>query len=199
MQFVVFGNGEVSYIMEHSSLDALPAFWVQEEMFKSMSETMQDKKQALVDASFASAHVSQLRWHGLESVTPYIQESFRVHQEIWETWSVRVKRLHGVGRTLVKSTGLSPDSFLQVAFQLAFVRLFGFVPSVYESVVTTRFRKSRTETGRSVTSSTCAFLDAADQAHLDKQHKRELLIQAVNSHAMSISESRVGKGVSCYI
>lgn len=202
MQFVVFANGKASYIMEHSSLDALPAFWVQEEVYRGIEmiddEDAADQPSPTIDAKFTMQHVVPLKWHVSEKLSSYIAESHNKHSEIWKNWCVRVKRLHGVGSRLIKSTELSPDSFVQVAFQLAFFRLYKFVPSVYESVVTTRFRNSRTETGRSVTVLTNEFIQAFDSSPQATVEMKDLFTKAVHSHANFVSEARTGKGVSVF-
>ena len=50
---------------------------------------------------------------------------------------------------------MSPDAVAQMAFQLAFRRLHGVMPSVYESCTTRWFHHGRTETIRSCTTGVC--------------------------------------------
>lgn len=58
----------------------------------------------------------------------------------------------------IKSHGVAPDAFFQLALQLAYAREHGQLPVVYESASTRLFRDARTETIRSVTSASTAFL-----------------------------------------
>ena len=51
----------------------------------------------------------------------------------------------------IKQAGASPDAFSQLALQLAFWRLLGTQPPVYETASTRRFHNGRTETIRSAT------------------------------------------------
>lgn len=51
---------------------------------------------------------------------------------------------------------MSPDAVAQMAFQLAFKRLHGTMPSVYESCTTRWFHRGRTEVIRSCTTGAAA-------------------------------------------
>jgi hypothetical protein len=55
---------------------------------------------------------------------------------------------------------VSPDSFIQQALQLAWYRDQGYVTATYESASTRGFLHGRTETIRSVTSDSRAFVGA---------------------------------------
>jgi hypothetical protein len=65
-----------------------------------------------------------------------------------------------------------PDSFVQMAFQLAFYRLHGRVCATYETVATRRFRFGRTECGRSCTPESLAFVACMDNAHATHDERR---------------------------
>lgn len=56
----------------------------------------------------------------------------------------------------------SPDSFIQLLLQLAWKRMHGHPTAVYESASTRAFLHGRTETGRSLSLESLAFVDAFD-------------------------------------
>ena len=56
----------------------------------------------------------------------------------------------------------SPDAYTQLAFQVAWRRLYQEPTAVYESASTRMFKHGRTETGRSLTMDTWAFARAMD-------------------------------------
>jgi carnitine O-acetyltransferase len=56
----------------------------------------------------------------------------------------------------------SPDSYMQMALQLAWFRLHKKVTPVYESSSTRGFFEARTETGRSLSSESKAFVESFD-------------------------------------
>ena len=52
------------------------------------------------------------------------------------------------GKNLFKPKNLSPDGVMQMAFQVAYYRMFHKVPATYESCSTAGFKHGRTETVR---------------------------------------------------
>ena len=67
-----------------------------------------------------------------------------------------------LGSDRAKKLGVSPDSFVQMAYQLAHVRSKGFVGATYESIATLGFHHGRTEAMRVVTPEILAFAAAMD-------------------------------------
>ena len=55
------------------------------------------------------------------------------------------------GSTTAKALGVSPDAFVQVAYQLAHQRAKGHLGATYESIATRQYRHGRTEAMRVVT------------------------------------------------
>lgn len=195
MQFVVFANSKISYIMEHSSLDALPTFWLQEELYSLLSELkdMQIPKSSKEDAPVPM----KLHWQIPESVQAYIESAHKVRDRIWENWEVRIKRLQGFGSKIIKQLSLSPDSFVQFCLQIAYFRLYQHIPAVYESVVTTRFRKSRTEDGRPVTNEIVELVSIFSKKYTSILNiEKKKVKEAIVSHSRRISLARQGQGVS---
>ncbi|KNC72427.1 hypothetical protein SARC_15014 [Sphaeroforma arctica JP610] len=60
----------------------------------------------------------------------------------------------------IKKIKVSPDGFVQQALQLAFHRTHGFIPQTYESSMTRLYQAGRTETVRSATPESSAFVMA---------------------------------------
>ena len=68
-----------------------------------------------------------------------------------------------ISSPVLKTRKVSPDGAMQMAFQLAHVRLKGYNASTYESASTSAFKHGRTETIRSATPESAvaaAFCDA---------------------------------------
>uniref|UniRef100_A0A8C1G1H9 carnitine O-palmitoyltransferase n=1 Tax=Cyprinus carpio TaxID=7962 RepID=A0A8C1G1H9_CYPCA len=64
------------------------------------------------------------------------------------------------GKGLIKKCKISPDAFIQLALQLAHYRDKGKFCLTYEASMTRLFREGRTETVRSCTMESCAFVRA---------------------------------------
>eukprot|EP00658_Telonema_sp_P-2_P060346 TRINITY_DN4928_c0_g1_i1.p1 TRINITY_DN4928_c0_g1~~TRINITY_DN4928_c0_g1_i1.p1 ORF type:complete len:308 (-),score=29.81 TRINITY_DN4928_c0_g1_i1:185-1108(-) len=75
-------------------------------------------------------------------------DEFRCHIEGNDTCTLKFDRFGG---NLIKANKLSPDAFVQMAFQFTHYRLFGRVGPTYEAASTRCFLHGRTETVRSAT------------------------------------------------
>jgi hypothetical protein len=68
--------------------------------------------------------------------------------------------------SLEKLVNASPDTFVQLALQITWYRMYKHLsqtlPAIYESASTRRFNHGRTETCRSLTSETLAFVQSFD-------------------------------------
>jgi len=81
----------------------------------------------------------------------------------WNTMSssldLNYAKFTDVSRNYFKKNKVSPDSMFQLAFQMAYYRLFNKTTTTYESCSTAAFKNGRTETVRPCTSLTKAFCE----------------------------------------
>ncbi|KTG02260.1 hypothetical protein cypCar_00004486 [Cyprinus carpio] len=82
------------------------------------------------------------------------------------------------GKAAIKKRKLHPDTFVQLALQLAYYRLHGKSGSCYETATTRRFFHGRTETMRPCTT----------------EEKRQALNAAFSKHNKLMAEAQDGKG-----
>ena len=66
----------------------------------------------------------------------------------------------GYGKNFITSHGLSPDAFVQMAFQAAYFGLYGRIECTYEPAMTKAFLHGRTEAIRTVQPESVAFVKA---------------------------------------
>jgi len=64
----------------------------------------------------------------------------------------------GYGKNFITSHGLSPDAFVQMAFQAAYFGLYGRIECTYEPAMTKAFLHGRTEAIRTVQPESVAFV-----------------------------------------
>lgn len=76
---------------------------------------------------------------------------------------------------------MSPDSFIQMAMQLAYYKLHSKPPAHYESAGLRRFRNTRTECIRSTSIESVQFAQTmlSDDT---KEKKKEAMMTAINAH-----------------
>lgn len=101
------------------------------------------------------------------------------------------------GKAAIKTYGISPDSCAQMIIQLAYYRLLGpkRPGGTYEAATTRRFLKGRTETIRTVTLETEAWLRAMHDPEAVSETKIELLRKACKVHIQDAREAGKAQGI----
>jgi len=103
------------------------------------------------------------------------------------------------GKNFIKSQKLSPDSYLQMSFQLAFYRLHGVPGPTYETASTRQYLHGRTETIRSTSMEAVAFCKAMLDSSLQAEKKVKMLHDAINGHKQYVTEAIKGYGVDRHL
>lgn len=85
---------------------------------------------------------------------------------------------HNYGSNFMKAAKVSPDAWLQMAYQLAYYRHYGKPCPTYESASTRKFLTGRTETVRSCSVETVAFTKAWDDKDV-KVKKKKVKVNAL--------------------
>uniref|UniRef100_A0A672SLH8 carnitine O-palmitoyltransferase n=1 Tax=Sinocyclocheilus grahami TaxID=75366 RepID=A0A672SLH8_SINGR len=97
------------------------------------------------------------------------------------------------GKGLIKKCKISPDAFIQLALQLAHYRDKGKFCLTYEASMTRLYREGRTETVRSCTMESCAFVRAMIKEKLC------LLTQAAEIHQQMYRLAMTGQGTDRHL
>jgi len=97
------------------------------------------------------------------------------------------------GKNFMTSMGLSPDAFVQMAFQAAYYGLYGRVECTYEPAMTKVFLHGRTEAIRSVTPESVEFVQTF-WAEGSPQQKVEALKKACQKHTANTKECAKAQG-----
>jgi len=106
---------------------------------------------------------SKYTWSVDNETTTNIEKALaRLDKDI-RAHTVNVIASTGYGKNTIKKWKVSPDSFVQMAMQLAYYRTYGTVGATYESGATRRFRHGRTETCRSVSIESVDFVSNFDK------------------------------------
>ncbi|XP_043218584.1 carnitine O-acetyltransferase-like [Amphibalanus amphitrite] len=100
----------------------------------------------------------------------------------------------GYGKKFIKSQRMSPDSYIQMAIQLAFYRIHGEPGATYESAATRKFQRGRTETIRSCSAESVAFCQAMLDPSAAPTSKIEALRNAINAHKEYAKDAVNGLG-----
>ncbi|GLZ35290.1 carnitine O-acetyltransferase [Lentzea sp. NBRC 105346] len=96
------------------------------------------------------------------------------------------------GRDRAKELRMSPDGFVQMAYQLAHHRAKGLVGTTYESIATRQYQNGRTEAMRVVTPEVLEFVSIMDDPGTDAATRRAAFRAAANKHIERARECSVG-------
>ncbi|KAJ8273796.1 hypothetical protein GJAV_G00105610 [Gymnothorax javanicus] len=103
------------------------------------------------------------------------------------------------GKDFPKQVNLSPNSFIQVALQLAYHRVHNEVCASCDAASLRFFRGGRTEIIRSPTVQTLQFLGAVDDPSITREVKVDMLRQAVDSHSILTDQALRGHGIDQHL
>ncbi|MGH3938054.1 MAG: choline/carnitine O-acyltransferase [Pseudonocardiaceae bacterium] len=97
------------------------------------------------------------------------------------------------GGNRAKQLRISPDAFVQMAYQLAHNRAKGLVGTTYESIATRQYRRGRTEAMRVVTPEVLRFVAAMDDPEMDVTLRRAAFRAAAEKHVKRAKECQAGQ------
>ncbi|CAG8509740.1 1973_t:CDS:10 [Racocetra persica] len=99
------------------------------------------------------------------------------------------------GAQFIKKFGkCSPDAYFQMVIQLAYYQLHGRVVPTYETGATRQFLRGRTETIRTLSVESKAFVEGMLDKSLSVQQKYDLLQAATKAHTKYSIDASNGKG-----
>jgi carnitine O-acetyltransferase len=96
------------------------------------------------------------------------------------------------GANQAKQLRISPDAFVQMAYQLAHNRAKGFIGATYESIATRQYGWGRTEAMRVVTPEVLAFVATMDDPLVDAVTRRTRFRVAAAKHVQRAKECQAG-------
>ncbi|XP_066096540.1 peroxisomal carnitine O-octanoyltransferase [Saccopteryx bilineata] len=98
------------------------------------------------------------------------------------------------GKKLTKKKMLHPDTFVQLALQLAYYRLHGCPGCCYETAMTRYFYHGRTETVRSCTVEAVRWCQAMQDPSASRLERERKMLQAFAKHNKMMKDFSAGKG-----
>uniref|UniRef100_A0A8C2DGY0 carnitine O-palmitoyltransferase n=1 Tax=Cyprinus carpio TaxID=7962 RepID=A0A8C2DGY0_CYPCA len=127
-----------------------------------------------------------------------VSESLAVAQALADDVDCHVFPFREFGKGRIKKMKLSPDSFVQLALQLAYYRDRGTFCLTYEASMTRLFREGRTETVRSSSNESCAFVLALEAGEVI-EHCHKLLRKAAEKHQNLYRLAMTGSGIDRHL
>lgn len=108
----------------------------------------------------------------------------------------QVLEFNQYGKNFITRHKLSPDAFVQMAFQAAYYKLYGRCETTYEPAMTKAFLHGRTEAIRTVQPASLAFVEAytSTDSKITNADRIEKLRKACESHVKLSRSCASGNG-----
>nr|XP_008121227.1 PREDICTED: LOW QUALITY PROTEIN: carnitine O-palmitoyltransferase 1, muscle isoform [Anolis carolinensis] len=141
----------------------------------------------------------RLTWDIPEECCNVIDASYAVARALADDIDFHSFRFVEFGKGRIKKCRTSPDSFIQIALQLAHFRDKGRFCLTYEASMTRLFREGRTETVRSCTSEATAFVRSMADPSCSSSERLELFHVAAEKHQHLYRLAMTGSGLDRHL
>ncbi|XP_017085173.2 LOW QUALITY PROTEIN: carnitine O-acetyltransferase [Drosophila eugracilis] len=196
IQLVVNPNGNVGFTYEHSPAEGQPIAMMMDYVVKklkddpSYGETGEDDFTPAEKIQFCPLSPCEEQWLIIAQ---------RNIDKLVKQLQMKVLKFDGYGKDFIKKQKLGPDSFIQIALQLAFFKLHNEPAAQYESAHLRIFDGGRTETIRSCSNQSLAFCLAMQDPSSSVQDQANKLREAVICHQMYAKLALQGRGVDRHL
>lgn len=189
VQLLCTNNGKAGLLGEHSMMDGMPVVGLADHITKTSFRDAQNKSSGPIMGESDGDIENIFQGFDLPTVDAHIEKAKSHLNQLVGDHDLDVQSFQGYGSNYIKKAGFSPDAYVQMAIQLATYRLWGHQGGTYEATQMRPFLHGRTETTRSVSPASAAFLKAMgprpkhDEANeVARKGKLGLLRDAVGSH-----------------
>ncbi|XP_067674607.1 carnitine O-palmitoyltransferase 1, liver isoform-like isoform X2 [Haliotis asinina] len=198
---VVCSNGHIGFNAEHSWADApiMAHMWeyaISDEVHYA-GYTSEGK--CVGEADPNTPNPIRLEWDISEQANSVIENSLQIAHQLISDVDLNVIMFKDYGKGFIKKCKVSPDAFIQMALQLTYHRSTNKFCLTYESSMTRLFREGRTETVRSCTVESCAFVRAMDDKNNTNAGRIKLLKGAAEVHQHAYRECMTGLGIDRHL
>ncbi|MFF3688344.1 choline/carnitine O-acyltransferase [Streptomyces sp. NPDC002187] len=188
--FIVFADGRAGINVEHCELDGTTILSFTDALLGTPAEEHSRRSGALSQGQPALEPIVFELDDALRAQVRAAADAFAAYGEATAT---RTVSFADFGSSAAKALGVSPDAFVQVAYQLAHQRAKGHLGATYESIATRQYRNGRTEAMRVVTPEMQAFVTAMDDPAADAAARRGALRAAAAQHVARAKDCQAGQ------
>jgi len=190
LSLIVFEDGTAGVNVEHSGLDGITLVNLVDALLERSPEEHSTQSGAERQGLPVIEAIGFELDADLRADVRIASAAFAAHAADTAT---SVLAIDDFGTDRVKQLRVSPDAFVQMAFQLAHKRARGIVGATYESIATRQYRHGRTEAMRVVTPEVLRFVAAMDDPAADGATRRATLRTAAARHVERAKECQAGQ------
>ncbi|TGZ63404.1 hypothetical protein CRM22_006939 [Opisthorchis felineus] len=142
---------------------------------------------------------SRLSWDFSDQCIDAMKTALKVVTNVISDVHLHVFPHRAYGKSFIAAQRLSPDAYIQMALQLTYFRNSGRFCLTYEASMTRLFREGRTETVRSCSKASVAFVRAMEDPNVGKAERLSKLRAACDYHQSLYRDAMTGKGVDRHL
>jgi carnitine O-acetyltransferase len=158
------------------------------------------QKTPLAESPYQGGPIQPLTCHVPDTLIAVFNKARIEFDALCAAHDFTVLKVSTFGKNLLKGHHVSPDAFLQLAFQLAYYNMTGTLVATYESTQTRAFLYGRTEVTRSCSVGALRWVKAMQPASRDPLHyKLHLLQEALRSHSNYMRDAAKGEGIDRHL
>uniref|UniRef100_A0A8L2RAJ5 Carnitine O-acetyltransferase n=1 Tax=Rattus norvegicus TaxID=10116 RepID=A0A8L2RAJ5_RAT len=186
LQFIVAEDGSCGMVYEHAAAEGPPIVALVDHVMEYT------KKPELVRSPMVPLPMpKKLRFNITPEIKNDIEKAKQNISIMIQDLDIMMLVFHHFGKDFPKSQKLSPDAFIQIALQLAYYRIYGQACATYESASLRMFHLGRTDTIRSASTDSLAFVKGMDDPKVpeegrDFSHPQAIRGEAFDRHLLGL-------------
>jgi carnitine O-acetyltransferase len=197
LQFIVNDNGTSGFMGEHSMMDGTPTHRLNDYVNDLIFGNKLDFSDPSIRSNLPEPQV--VKFDITKEVQSEIDRATQDFNDVISKHQLAVQAYQGYGKGLIKKFKCSPDAYVQMIIQLAYYKMYGKSRPTYESAATRRFQLGRTETCRTVSDDSVAWVKSMSDSSVDDKTRVDLFRKAINAHVEYITAASDGKGVDRHL
>ncbi|XP_049619510.1 carnitine O-acetyltransferase [Syngnathus scovelli] len=194
LQFIVGEDGTCGLVYEHAASEGPPIVFLIDYVVKYMQKT------EIVRSPMVPLTMPQkLRFNITPEVKRDIEKAKQNMNIMVHDLDVNVLMFSNFGKNVPKQHNLSPDAFIQMAFQLAYFRLYNTCCATYESASLRMFKCGRTDVIRVTTMESLEFVQAMQDPTKQNTERLALLQKAAQRHEENTYNAIHGQAIDRHL
>ncbi len=190
LQFIVFKNGSCGLNIEHCGLDGTTILSLIDTMATYNPAEVMQKSGATTQGHPEIKPVRFVLNFGLKSEIANAAKEFQVLVDSAATLNFEFSEF---GAKRIKSLGVSPDAFAQLAYQCAHYATRGKIGATYESIATRTYENGRTEAMRVITPEIFKFVETMSDDNSSDEARKEAFMAAAGKHVARAKQCQAGQ------
>jgi len=190
---IVTPNGQSAVNFEHSWGDGVAVLRYTADIYKDTKESA-----PIVAPNSSLPSPTKLEWNFSPKTKQSIRDAGVKADKFIKSLELKVAIFNKFGKDYFRSKSMSPDGAIQMAYQLAYNKMYGKTVSTYESASTAGFLHGRTEVVRPCSNLSAKFVETM-KSDVSEAEKQMALKDAVRTHSDLVKQCLTGQGADRHL